>query len=69
MATFTVKFDTDNDAFAGDPTPEIARILRKMADHVESGAEIEFFQTIYDHNGNDIGRFALKPDWYTAGTD
>ena len=34
---FTLSFDTDNDAFAGDPTPEVARILREAANRTEAG--------------------------------
>ena len=60
MATFTVKFDCDNAVFEGDPTTEIARILRRVADRVESGDGLRFWETILDANGNDVGRFALK---------
>lgn len=61
---FMLNLTADNAAFDPDPGPEIARILRKIADHIESGGEYEFFQTILDVNGNDVGRFALKPDDY-----
>ena len=61
---FTLNLTTDNEAFDPDPRPELARILRGIADKVENGGEIEFFQTILDLNGNDVGRFALKPDSY-----
>jgi len=63
--TFTLKVDCDNAAFEDDPAPELARILREVADGIESG-EPRFagwqgwFQTIHDVNGNDVGRFALK---------
>ena len=60
MSTFTLKIDTDSAAFEGDPSPELARILRGIADHIERGGEYEFFQTILDVNGNDVGRYALK---------
>jgi hypothetical protein len=64
MATFTVKIDTGNDAFADYPTPELVRILRDIARRMEEGDTYDTFRTILDANGNDVGRFALKEDWY-----
>ena len=61
---FTVKIDTDNAAFDPDPGPELARILRRIADHIERGDTYDMFQTILDVNGNDVGRFAIKPADY-----
>lgn len=55
--TFILKFDTDSDAFADDPTIEIARILRHVADRVESGEDCGRYLTVFDINGNDVGRF------------
>ncbi len=66
MARFTVQLSTDNAAFDPDPAPELARIMRKIADTIEAGDDIGQFLTIFDVNGNDVGRFALKPDWYYA---
>ena len=61
MATFIVKFDCDNDAFQAPFLEiEIARILRAIANHVGEHKMINMFQTIFDKNGNDVGRFALK---------
>lgn len=66
--TFTVKIACDNAAFCedDDPTyrsaaPELARILREIADQIDAGRRYDFFQTIRDVNGNDVGRYALKP--------
>lgn len=60
MATFTVKFDTDNAAFEGASRDyEIARILRAIADKVEDKGCSGFFETIRDVNGNDVGRYAM----------
>lgn len=64
--TFTVKIDTENAAFDPDPTPELARLLRAIADRIETGDDYGHFLTIYDVNGNDVGRFALKPPHYHA---
>lgn len=66
--TFTVNIDCGNDAFIEHdyPTymsagPELARILRKIADQVEGGGiDYSWNQTIHDVNGNDVGRYALK---------
>lgn len=62
MATFRLYFDTDNASFEDNERAEIARILRKVADRVESPTDISHYLTIFDANGNDIGRFALKGD-------
>lgn len=61
--TFTVKFDTDNAAFEDEQgETEIARILRDIADRVESGEYCGKFQTIRDLNGNDVGRFVHRDE-------
>lgn len=70
--TFTVKIDCGNAAFcdeAGNVTndsaaPELARILREIADRIEAGTDYGWFKTIHDVNGNDVGRYALKPGKY-----
>jgi hypothetical protein len=66
--TFTLKVNCDNAAFTehdyptyASAAPELARILREVADKIEGGCQYDFFQTIRDVNGNDVGRFALKP--------
>jgi len=43
---------------------ELAGILRETARRIEERGLSGFFETIYDSNGNDVGRFALKPDSY-----
>lgn len=70
--TFTVKIDCGNAAFtdeAGNATPdsaapELARILHHIADRLEAGTDYERFRTIHDVNGNDVGRYAMKPGRY-----
>lgn len=64
---FTVSINCKNAAFceSDEPTtttaaPELARILRKIADDIESGSTFDYFQTIRDANGNDVGRYAMK---------
>ncbi len=59
-----------HDEIEGDfkPEVEVARILRAVADKVMSGEFVihdnfgTSYETIFDVNGNDVGRFALKPE-------
>lgn len=60
MATFTVTFNTNNDAFAEDPAPEIARILRELADKVAEGDDLGLIR-LRDVNGARVG-FATSLD-------
>jgi hypothetical protein len=53
---FSLSFDTDNDAFAGDPAPETVRILREAATTIERGSHEA---AVYDINGNRVGGFRL----------
>lgn len=59
---FKLYIDIDNDAFAPNPQDEIARILKAIADKIQNASQdtISFYQTIYDINGNDVGRYAIK---------
>jgi len=59
---FRLYVRTGNAAFADDPAPELARILRAIADRVESGEDLSHYLTVFDVNGNDVGRFALKEE-------
>lgn len=60
MATFTIKIDTDNDAFQPDPADEIVRLLLAIAARIQGEGLSGYYETIRDVNGNDVGRFALK---------
>lgn len=51
-AKFTVEFKCNNAAF-DPPEPEIARILRKLADKAEQGIIPDCI--IMDYNGNAVG--------------
>lgn len=55
---FIAKFDTTNDAFDTD-NAECARILRDIADKLENGIDASHYLTIFDVNGNDVGRWKL----------
>lgn len=61
MATFTIKIDTDSDAFQPEPERELARILWHISTHLAKAKASGFYETIFDANGNYVGRWALKP--------
>lgn len=54
----------DNDAFVDQPEAELARILRELADKVESngfhgrGGDLSLFFA-YDKNGNRVGKLEV----------
>lgn len=64
--TFTLTINCDNDAFHEDPNAEVARVLHETANRVISGdldlpyGMATYNRTIYDINGNDIGRATYK---------
>lgn len=54
---FSCHIKTDNDAFAGDNrNAELARILREIADRLESG---HTSGRTFDANGNRAGQWSL----------
>ncbi len=58
---FKLWIDTDNAAFENDREQETARILRKIADDLDSHADdFSMYRTLFDFNGNDLGRAAFK---------
>lgn len=61
--TFRVEIETDNAAF-GDEKGELARILRRLADRLDDGADRG---RCFDLNGNVVGRWALNEElaWWT----
>lgn len=62
---FNLYVNCDNAAFDSNPAPEVVRILREVAQQIEDAGEVpDMFKTIRDVNGNDVGRYALKPDDY-----
>lgn len=56
---FTLRLDCANAAFAEQPEHEVARILRKLAEHLEQGEDFSKYRTLLDVNGNDVGRARL----------
>jgi hypothetical protein len=67
--TFTLTINTDNAAFGETPEEmreETARILRQVADRMSTNEVYsslrygDFYETVRDLNGNDVGRAAFK---------
>lgn len=62
-----ITIDTDNAAFDGNPTGEIVRILRRLADEIRtsSGRTADHFErdfdghTLFDINGNSVGEITV----------
>ena len=56
---FTLTIDTANAAFEGyDFGPELARILRNVADQVDGMGHARIkTQSIFDYNGNRVGGY------------
>lgn len=58
---FTLRINVDDDAFQGEGrNSETARILRNVAARIEAGEYFDHYRTLYDVNGNDVGRAAFK---------
>jgi hypothetical protein len=66
MSRFRLSIEIDNAAFfneigKADPAPELVRILRELADRLESGEDPSALLHIRDVNGNMVGQ-ALTED-------
>jgi hypothetical protein len=60
---FKLNLRIDNAAFGeGSRDYELARILREIADKIEAGQDYATYKTVFDVNGNDVGRYARKND-------
>ncbi len=64
---FQMNINCTNAAFCEDdsPTqqtagPEIVRILRIVANRIESGETFDYHRNIHDVNGNIVGTFSFK---------
>lgn len=67
--TFKLSIDCANAAFCEDDTPtpesaapELVRILRAVADRIDSGDTFDTYRNIHDTSGNTVGTFALKAE-------
>ena len=58
---YLIEIATDNDAFFPEPGPELARILRQLAERIESAdpEELGAGVRLLDYNGNGVGRATL----------
>ncbi len=56
---FSIEVTTTNPAFDGQEATETARIIRKIAVQLENGT---FEGTVFDINGNKVGRYLLDDD-------
>ena len=54
---FTLRIETENDAFACGADFQVARLLRQCAARVEAG---HTEGNLRDSNGNTVGRFELE---------
>ena len=62
MSAFRLSIETDNAAFEDYPGQEVARILRKLADRVDScGDDLESADGVglVDYNGNTVGNVGV----------
>lgn len=58
---FRLTIHTEGAAF-DPPEHELARLLRSVADRIESGDSFDMYRNIIDINGNVVGTFALKEE-------
>jgi hypothetical protein len=56
---FRLKIETDNEAFRQDPSLEIARILREVADQIYGAVRVPK-KKLRDVNGNTVGEYRLN---------
>lgn len=52
MKSVTIKINTKNDAFQGNPDAEVIRILRQIIKHIENNVPV---YDLMDANGNKVG--------------
>jgi len=59
---FTLTIKTDNEAFQPDAGPELARILRGLADDLDAGSGNITAAPLFDANGNRVGAVTLTEE-------
>lgn len=59
---FIVRISLENDAFEGDPLPDIRRILQDLIDdsYNYEVKHLNNYKNLKDINGNTVGQFAIK---------
>ena len=60
MESITININTTNQIFVEQGEQELARILRDLADGIESGAIDEQGAMIHDLNGNLVGTLTIE---------
>ena len=63
VQAFALTIHTGTDAFKPDPTGELVRILREVADQIEAGREYGKSVPVHDVNGNHVGSFMLVDEF------
>jgi hypothetical protein len=56
---FVLSIDCENAAFVEYELDEVARLLREVADRLESGDSAKYYRNILDVNGNVVGRYKM----------
>jgi len=63
---FTVAIETGNDAFYPNPSAEVSRILRELADRIDAGEGDDFLESsvivLKDYNGQRVGQAKVVAD-------
>lgn len=61
MRTFTLEIDVNHAAFEPDPSIELARILREIANEIEAGRNLSHWQELHtDWSVGEIGKYVIK---------
>ena len=63
VQAFALTIHTGSDVFKPAPAPELARILREVADQIEAGLEHGKSVPLHDINGNHVGSFMLVDEF------
>jgi len=61
---YLIEIATDNDAFFPEPGPELARILRQLAERIATASpdELAAGVRLRDYNGNRVGSATLTEE-------
>jgi len=56
---FVLSINCNNDVFQPDALPEVAILLRQVAQRLDDGDSADYYRNITDSNGNIVGTFKL----------
>lgn len=62
VQAFALTIHTGTKAFKPEPTGELVRILREIAEQIEVGCDYRKSVLVHDINGNAVGSFMLVDD-------